>query len=124
MARLRRPLRLLAAASAGLVLASCGSGAALSEARTACHGVQRSLATYAKAQQAKDPVLREQLTAKAQSLLLAAQAPAARATSGDGSFNALQTSISEASRVPEGLLVESLRRECQVVLSNSPYLAS
>ena len=62
------------------------------------------------------------LLAKAQTQLLSALPDAARATSADGSYNSLMTTIQEADRVPEGLLVDSLRRQCKVIFSNTPYL--
>ena len=56
------------------------------------------------------------------SALLKATPSAAAATSIDGSWNALMTTISEAQRVPLENLVPSLTRLCQVANSDSPYL--
>ena len=121
------PIRRLALAAALLALAgstaACGSSAALGQAKSACVNINRSLATLkASAAPGLTPAASAALVAKAQSQLLAALPAASRATSADGSFNSLMTTIQEADRVPEGLLVDSLSRQCQVVFSNTPYL--
>ena len=118
--RLAIPAALVAAS---LALSACGSGGATTNARTACKKVDRSLAIYKKATSAPIPANSDELQNQSQALLLSALGDAARATSADGSFNALMTTLSEATRVPEGLLVASLSRQCKVVLSNTPYLA-
>jgi hypothetical protein len=48
--------------------------------------------------------------------------PAADATSLDGSWNPLMTTINEAERVPLVNLVPALTRLCRVADSTSPYL--
>ena len=127
MARLIRGRSLLAGgllAGAALGLGACGHGAAVSQARQACTTVNESLKIYSQITPTTPPAEANQLTADAQAKLLSALPSAAAATSGDGSFNALMTTISEATRVPENLLVPSLTAQCKVVLSNTPYLAS
>jgi hypothetical protein len=62
------------------------------------------------------------LAARAMSTLLAATPEAAAATSADGSWNPLMTTIGEAERVPIGDLVASLTRLCAVANSSQPYL--
>jgi hypothetical protein len=62
------------------------------------------------------------LQARAMSDLLKATQPAADATSLDGSWNPLMTTINEAERVPLSNLVPALRRLCKVADSTSPYL--
>jgi hypothetical protein len=62
------------------------------------------------------------LQAQAMSELLKGSPAAAAATSSDGSWNALMTTISEAQRVPLHDLVPALTRLCQVADSSSPYL--
>jgi hypothetical protein len=126
VARLKRPLLIAATVVLlGLGVSACSNSAALSNARTACRHIDASLSTYKASQQ---PGISSQdaaaLVAKAQSELLAALPYAASATSDDGSYNALMTGIQEADRVPEGLLVDSLQRQCQVIRSNSPYLGA
>ena len=56
------------------------------------------------------------------SALLKATPPAAAATSLDGSWNPLMTTINEAERVPLENLVPSLTRLCKVADSTTPYL--
>ena len=115
---------LLATAAIACGTSACGNGAALSEARTACVKIDRSIKLYKQSLVAPTPAAASALAAHAQSDLLAALGPASRATSSDGSFNALMTSLQESNRVPEQYLVESLQRQCQVVFSSTPYLAS
>ena len=54
--------------------------------------------------------------------LLKGSSAAAAATSADGSWNALQTTIQESERVPLSDLVPALTRLCRVANSSSPYL--
>jgi hypothetical protein len=125
MARLVRVLALVGAtALLALGLSACGGSGAVSSARQACQQIHVSIATYNKAATASSSVEKETLIAKAQAQLLDALGPAAAATSADGSFNALMTTIGEASRVPENLLIPALQAQCKVVDSTSPYLAS
>jgi hypothetical protein len=62
------------------------------------------------------------LEGRAMSELLKATPKAADATSIDGSWNALMTTINESERVPLANLVPSLTRLCKVADSTSPYL--
>jgi hypothetical protein len=62
------------------------------------------------------------LQGQAMSELLKGSSSAAAATSSDGSWNPLMTTISEAERVPLHDLVPALTRLCQVADSSSPYL--
>jgi hypothetical protein len=54
--------------------------------------------------------------------LLKGSSSAAAATSSDGSWNPLMTTISEAERVPLQDLVPALTRMCKVANSTTPYL--
>ena len=54
--------------------------------------------------------------------LIRATQSAADATSIDGSWNALMTTINEAERVPLTNLIPSLTRLCRVANSSTPYL--
>jgi len=65
---------------------------------------------------------RAALEGRAMSELLKATPSAADATSLDGSWNALMTTINESERVPLKNLVPSLTRLCKVADSSSPYL--
>jgi hypothetical protein len=62
------------------------------------------------------------LEGRAMSELLKATPKAADATSIDGSWNALMTTINESERVPLKSLVAPLNRLCKVADSSSPYL--
>ena len=103
---------------------ACGSGAATAQARTACVRVNESLRLFHESEKSSTPQETQALVNEAQGKLLSALAPAAQATSADGSFNSLMTTIQEADRVPEKYLVQSLERQCQVIFSNEPYLAT
>ena len=64
---------------------------------------------------------RATLEGRAMSELLKATPSAADATSLDGSWNALMTTINESERVPLKDLVPSLTRLCKVADSSTPY---
>jgi hypothetical protein len=64
---------------------------------------------------------RATLEGRAMGELLRATPKAADATSIDGSWNALQTTINESERVPLKNLVPSLTRLCKVADSSTPY---
>lgn len=106
-----------------LVLASCGTGGAVGDAKHACVYVQRALRVQ---QQSETPGLSHArslaLQNRAIAVLVEATPYAARATSIDGSWNPLMTTIGEAQRVPISNLVASLTRLCKVANSSSPYL--
>lgn len=124
MARLApKVARFLVVILSGLVLASCGTGGAVADARQACGYVQRALHVQ---QQSDTPglssVRRLALENRAIAVLVEATPYAARATSIDGSWNPLMTTIGEAQRVPISDLVASLTRLCKVANSSSPYL--
>ena len=65
---------------------------------------------------------RAALEGRAMSELLKATPSAADATSQDGSWNALMTTINESERVPLKDLIPSLTRLCKVADSSSPYI--
>ena len=124
MARLTRSLvvgSLLIVAS--VVLSSCGTSGAVSDARRSCQSVERALTLEAQSQQSGlSAARRTQLQAQALSQLLKATPAAADATSLDGSWNPLMTTIGEAERVPIANLIPALRRLCRVANSSTPYL--
>ena len=124
MARLARSLGVLAlfALTSGL-LASCGSGGAIADARASCAYVKIALATQNESEQpGVSATDQRHLEAKALSQLLKATPAAAAATSIDGTWNPLMTTINEAERVPLANLVPSLTRLCRVADSATPYL--
>jgi hypothetical protein len=108
---------------ASVVLASCGTSGAVTDARASCVLVKRAIALE---KQSEAPSLgaaqRTTLEGEAMSALLRATPKAADATSIDGSWNALMTTINESERVPLKSLVPSLTRLCNVADSRSPYL--
>jgi hypothetical protein len=95
----------------------------VADVRHSCVDVKRALVIE---QQSELPGLsgaqRTHLQARALSRLLKATPSAAAATSLDGSWNPLMTTINEAERVPMSHLVASLTRLCNVADSSTPYL--
>ena len=126
MARLTRTLGVAATLTlASVALASCGSTGAVSDARQSCVAVKRALVTERQSEQVGlASSRRSTLQAKALSQLLKATPSAAAATSIDGSWNPLMTTINEAERVPLADLVTALTRLCKVADSSTPYLGS
>jgi hypothetical protein len=124
VARLVRVFRSLAVlALMGVVLSACGTSGAVTDARASCVLVKRAieLQTRSEATSLSAPQ-RSRLEGRAMSELLKATPAAADATSLDGSWNALMTTINESERVPLKDLVPSLTRLCKVADSSSPYI--
>jgi len=85
--------------------------------------VKQALALQAQSEVAGvSAASRTTLEGKAMNELLKATPMAAAATSADGSWNALMTTINESERVPLQNLVPALTRLCKVADSSSPYL--
>ncbi len=124
MARLVQLGKVLATlAVASVLLASCGNGGAIADVRHSCVDVKRALAIEKESERAGlNTSRRATLRANALSELLKATPSAAAATSIDGSWNPLMTTINEAERVPIPHLVDSLTRLCEVADSANPYL--
>lgn len=123
MARLRLIGVASALLAAGVTLSACGTGAAVADARTSCTFVTKALALQARSERPGLSAAEvSSLQAAAMSELLKGSSAAAAATSSDGSWNPLMTTIGEAERVPLSDLVASLTRLCQVANSSSPYL--
>jgi hypothetical protein len=119
----RRFSPLLALVVASVALSSCGTGGAVTDARSSCVLVKRALALQAQSgESGLSASKRSSLQGQAMSDLLKATPSAAAATSIDGSWNALMTTINEAERVPLNNLVPSLTRLCKVADSSTPYL--
>jgi hypothetical protein len=106
-----------AAAILALILCSCGNGA-LSQARQACSLVHKSIQAYEAGTQASDRAVRARDLRQATIDLQNAEPIAASATSADGQWNALMTTLNELGQVSEGHLVSALRAQCSVVNSN------
>jgi len=106
-----------------VLLSSCGAGGAVADARESCGYVHKALALEKQSMQPNISSQRQAtLQAHALAELLKGTQSAADATSMDGSWNALQTTINEAERVPLADVAASLRRICQVADSSTPYL--
>ena len=122
-----RVVRLLVPLSAlvlsRVVLSSCGTNGAVADARASCVLVKRAVALQSQSEvPTLTPTQRNSLEGQAMSELLKATPKAADATSIDGSWNALMTTINESERVPLKNLVPSLTRLCKVADSTTPYL--
>jgi hypothetical protein len=105
------------------VLSSCGTGGALSDVRTSCKSVHAALVLERRSERAGlSKSAQSKLQAEAMSELLKATPSAAAATSLDGSWNPLMTTINEAERVPINYLAPALTRLCAVANSSTPYL--
>jgi hypothetical protein len=121
LARLAGVLATLSVSSA--LLASCGTGGATSDVRHSCVYVKHALALEAQSQEpGLALVRRSQLESEAISELLRATPSAAAATSIDGSWGPLMTTINEAERVPIPDLTASLTRLCRIADSQTPYV--
>lgn len=112
-----RPTRRLATAAAVAALgaggmAGCASSDALALARQACGHVQRSLTLYRAAQGASSPADQQARTQQALGELRLALPLAATAAGEAPQWQALMTTLTESSRVPEGDLVIALQQQC------------
>lgn len=110
----RRAAAVLAAVAVGAGLSSCAGGNALALARKACGDVDRSLSAYRSSQQAPDSTQSEAEQALALSQLRAALQIAANAAGENSQWQALMTTLSESTRVPESDLVHALTAQCAV----------
>ena len=117
----RRSGRLVAALATVAVLGSglsaCGSGGA-SLVQRACADVNRSIALY-RASKAEAPATAARTQQRALVELRHALRPAALAGSAGGEYQALKTTLSESSRVPEGKLISALSAQCAAATSGS-----
>ena len=111
----------LALLAASLSLGGCGNqqaGDAL--ALQACTHVEHSLTLYAEAEKTASAHQALAEVDQAYHELRAALPLAARATSANGQWIALETTISESARVAEGQLLGALQKECAVAESPHP----
>jgi hypothetical protein len=109
--------------AASVTLSSCGTGGAVTDAKRACVYVDRALnLENQSAVPSISASARLKLENRAIAELVRATPYAARATSIDGSWNPLMTTIGEAQRVPIVQLAASLTRLCKVANSSTPYL--
>ena len=113
--RITRALFALGAIVAGSALtAGCASqdGAAL--AKQACGYVEMSLSLYKESLTPAHHYEATHLQDQAYNQLQLGLQPAAIAAGDDPRWQALMTTISESSRVPEGVLVSALEQQCAV----------
>jgi hypothetical protein len=104
-------------------LSACGTSGAVTDARASCVLVKRAIELQTRSEATSlSASQRSRLEGRAMSELLKATPAAADATSLDGSWNALMTTINESERVPLKDLVPSLTRLCKVADSSSPYI--
>jgi len=111
----------LAVLALSVTLSGCGSqhdGDVL--ARQACAHVERSLELYTGAQKTQSAAQALAKVDQAYHELRTALPLAAAATSANGQWIALETTISESARVAEGDLLGALRKECAVAESRHP----
>ena len=85
----------------------------------ACVDVAKSIKTYDQSKDAPSATLAAQDRSSALAELRTALRPAALAGSSDGKWQALMATLSESSRVPEGLLTSALQAQCAATLQQS-----
>jgi hypothetical protein len=103
-----------------ITLAGCGQNGGDALARQACQHVERSLRLYAQAEKATSSDVALSKVNQAYKELREALPLAALATSANGQWVALETTLTESARVDESQLVNALSSECAVALSNTP----
>lgn len=105
---------ILVAASLALLLCSCGNSA-LSQAKQACSLVHLSIQAYEAGTQAPlGSAIRQHDLKNAAFDLQEAEPIAASATSANGQWNALMTTLNEVGQVSEGHLISALSAQCSV----------
>lgn len=110
-------LALAATAVLSVVASGCGNGNGDTLAKEACEYVGTSISSYEASLTAKSKSESTHLSDEAYDELQLATQPAALAAGDNGQWQALATTISESSRVPEGALVSALTLQCQVANS-------
>lgn len=95
----------------------------MADARHSCVDVRHALALQAQSETTNlTAAQRDRLQSRAVAELLKGTPSAAAATSIDGTWNPLMTTINEAERVPLRFLVATLTRMCKIADSSTPYL--
>jgi len=98
-----------------LTLSACGGNSGQELAQQACVHIKRSLQDYAQSSlPGVAPATVTSLRNQADRELRAALPLAAAATSADGSWNSLMTTISESATVDETHLAPALKGQCAV----------
>lgn len=110
----------LGVSAASIGLGGCAYANGVTLAQQACTHVQRSIALYASSERGLAPAAAARTRERALAQLRQALPIAARAAGDSGEWQALMTTLSESSRVPEHLLIHALRRQCRIALENKP----
>jgi len=105
-------------AVSAVALSACGDQSALALARQACGRVHSSIVSYEAGMHATNRSTMQQDLRKANDELQAAEPLAAAATSADGQWNALMTTLNEVGQVDESHLIAALQAQCAVANSN------
>jgi len=101
-----------------MFLASCSQNPALTLAREACSHIHHSIAAYEAGLHTSNALQRQHDFMMATSQLDEAEPLAAAATSANGRWNALMTTLSEFGQVSENYLIHALQAQCAVADSN------
>ena len=103
-----------AVASGSVVAAGCGIQDGDALAKQACVYVSSSIAIYESSLGNKSATEVTHLQDEAYDRLQLGLQPAALAAGDNGQWQGLMATISESSRVPEGVLVSALQQQCAV----------
>lgn len=113
---------LVVVAVSAIALSACSDQSGLSLAQEACGRVHSSIALYDAGIHATSHATMVRDLTKANDDLQAAEPLAAAATSANGQWNALMTTLNELGQVDEGHLISALEAQCEVANSNQPGL--
>src|ERR1700690_1568483 len=105
-----------------MISSGCSSQSGLGLARQACSEVHASINSYQAGIHATENSIKTRDLRRANDELQAAEPLAAAATSADGRWNALMTTLSEIGQVDEGHLLTALQAQCAVADSNQTQL--
>ena len=109
-------------AVSAIALSACGDQSGLALARQACGRVHSSIVSYEAGIHATNRATMIRDLRKANNELQAAEPLAAAATSADGQWNALMTTLNEVGQVDESHLISALQAQCAVANSNQSEL--
>ena len=112
-----RALVVLLAALLAVGLAGCGTENSYGLAARACNHISRSIQLYEQSVKQTDPARAHALASQALAQLRVAMPLATEAAADDGSWQAMMTTLSESSRVPESHLITALKDQCEAVNS-------
>jgi len=110
------------AALSAFGFSACGDQSALALAQQACGKVHASVVSYDAGTQASNPSTKARDLKKAENDLQEAEPLAAQATSADGQWNALMTTLNEIGQVDEKHLIGALQSQCAVADRGQPEI--